>query len=477
MASVLVLKLQAGAELCRRYAAIFRMTWRVRRELDSQPRLAHEAQFLPAALELQETPVSPAPRVAMWLLIGFALVAALWSAFGYIDIVATAQGKIVPNDRVKVIQPLEAATVKAIHVTDGQAVKAGEILVELDATAADADTARTAGDLRAARLQEARAKAMIASLGADRLTALGAVADADAAEVARENRLLEGQFGEFQAKRAQIDADNRRREAELRSTEEIVRKLEQTVPIARERAKNLKELADQQYVARHDYLDKEQARLEQEADLATQRSRLNELTAAIESGRRQRDALLAETRRGALDSLNEATQKMAATGQDFIKAQTRGKQMALTAPVDGSVQQLAVHTVGGVVTPAQQLMVVVPRDNLLEVEAFLENKDIGFVNEGQDVVVKIETFPYTRYGTIPGRVVQVSQDAINDDKKGLIYSARVKLERSSIRIENKSVALGPGMAVTAEIKTGRRRIAEYFLSPLLQYRDESFRER
>jgi hemolysin D len=186
---------------------------------------------------------------------------------------------------------------------------------------------------------------------------------------------------------------------------------------------------------------------------------------------------VAETRRLALDTLNEAEQKATGFGQELVKSDTRGKLMTLTAPVDGTVQQLAVRTVGGVVTPAQALMVIVPKDDTLEVEAFLENKDIGFVNAGQQAEVKIETFPFTKYGTIPASLTHVARDAINDEKKGPIYSTRARLQRATVRVEDKSVNLTAGMAVTVEIKTGKRRVIEYFLSPLLQYGSESLRER
>ncbi|HQZ58042.1 MAG TPA: biotin/lipoyl-binding protein, partial [Ottowia sp.] len=166
------LKLHAAMDLLKRYAAVFRHAWRERRNLDSRPRLPHEAQFLPAALELQETPVSPAPRIAMWLILCFALIALLWAIFGHMDVVATAHGKIVPNDRTKVIQPIETATVKVIKVSDGQAVKAGEVLIELDATTAAADSARLGNDLTTARLQAARARAMLAAIASGKPPAL-----------------------------------------------------------------------------------------------------------------------------------------------------------------------------------------------------------------------------------------------------------------------------------------------------------------
>jgi hemolysin D len=471
------LRLQAFADLLERYGAVFRHAWRERKQFDTPPRLAHEAQFLPAALELQEAPVSPAPRIAMWLLIAFAVIALLWAVFGYMDVVATAHGRIVPSDRTKVIQPFDTATVKAIHVIDGQAVKAGEVLVELDATSTAADSTRIANDLLTARMQGARALAMLDVLATGRLPVLERIPDVATGRLAQERRILDGQYGEYQARLARIDADIAKREAELASTREIVTKLEQTAPIARRRAQDFKDLVGRNFISEHGYLDKEQLRIEQEADLATQRSRLKELAASLQEGRSQRISLQAEAKRLALDSLNEAEQKSTSYRQELVKAQSRDKLMTLTAPVDGTVQQLAVHTVGGVVTEAQQLMMVVPKDNPIEIEAFVENKDIGFVNPGQEAVVKIETFPFTKYGTIEAKVASVSSDAVNDEKRGLIFPARVLPARTKLQVENKTVNLTPGMAVTVEVKTAQRRVIEYFLSPLLQYKDESLRER
>ncbi|MBK7764914.1 MAG: HlyD family type I secretion periplasmic adaptor subunit [Sulfuritalea sp.] len=486
MTHAFTLRLQATRDLLKRYAAIFSHVWKIRKDLDPPHRLPHEAQFLPAALELQETPVSPAPRIVAWLLMAFALIAVAWAVFGRIDVVATAQGKIVPNEGSKLIQSIETATVKAIHVVDGQAVKAGQVLVELDATMAHADSTRTANDLTTARLQAARARSLLAALASGKAPRIEPPAKIGAGigieRIAQEQRILDGQYGEYQARISRIEAEIAKREAERRSTQEIVRKLEQTAPIARQRAEDFKGLVDRNFISKHGYLEKEQARIEQEADLETQKSRLKELAAAIDEAKGQRGSAVAETRRLALDTLNEAEQKATGFGQELVKTENRGRLMTLTAPVDGTVQQLAVRTVGGVVTPAQALMVIVPRDDALEVEAFLENKDIGFVNAGQEAEVKIETFPFTKYGTIPASLVHVSRDAINDTRedekrRGPIYSTRARLERATMQVEDKTVNLSAGMAVTVEIKTGKRRVIEYFLSPLLQYGSESLRER
>lgn len=471
------MKRQALADLLKCYAKIFRHAWAHRQETDTPELQPHESQFLPAALALRDTPVHPAPRITLWLVMTFALIALLWAIFGRIDVVATAVGKIIPNDRTKVIQPMETAVVKAIHVRDGQEVRAGQVLIDLDATSAAADSDRLRNEVLNAQLEALRAQALLASLTSGAPPRLRPLAGVDADRLLAEQRRASGQYQEYQARQLQLQAEITRRQAELQAMQEQVTKLEQTVPIARQRAQDYHKLMKDNFISQHGYLEREQARIEQEQDLASSRSRGMEIRAALMEAKQQRATLAAETRRLLLDQLNLATQKAASLEQEWIKADQRGQLMHMTAPVTGTVQQLAVSTVGGVVTPAQPLMVIVPRNNVLEVEAWLPNKDIGFVNPGQDAEVKVETFPFTKYGTLHGKITQVSADAIQDDKLGLVYSTRVILAKDTLRVENKTVRLSPGMAVTVEVKTGTRRVIEYFLSPLMQHGQESLRER
>ena len=310
------LRLQAIGDLLRRYTAAFTHAWQHRAQMTPMERLPHEAQFLPAALSLQETPVSPAPRVAMWMLLSFAVLALLWAVFGYIDVVATAQGKVVPNDRTKTIQPFETATVKRILVSDGQQVKAGDVLIELDATTTLADKDRVQGDLAVARLQIARGQAVLAVIDKGAQLKLVRPEQVTDLQFIEAERLLTAQLGEYTAKLGRIDAEVARREAELRSALELVRKLEQTVPIAQRRAKDFKNLVDQNFVSNHGYLEQEKTRIEQEGDLANQKSRLKEIEAALREVRGQRQELTAETRRIALDSIVDGQQKRAALQQD-----------------------------------------------------------------------------------------------------------------------------------------------------------------
>ncbi|MCX9158083.1 HlyD family type I secretion periplasmic adaptor subunit [Niveibacterium sp. 24ML] len=475
--SRLPLRLQATADLLRRYKAVFAAAWAQRHQWQTPERTPLERQFLPATLELLETPPSPLPRIIVGCLIAFFLIALAWAIFGKIDIVAVAHGKVIASGQSKVVQPMETAVVTHIRVRDGQAVKAGDVLVELDATAAGADAHQARDGLQDTQLAAARAQALLTAMDTNRSPTLQTSGAAEPARLAKERALLASQYAEYVARIAALESELAKREAERRATEELAAKLEQTAPIARQRAEDYKNLVDQSFVSRHGYLEREQARIEAERDLAYQKAKLVELEQGIKETRGQRDAYRAEFRRQTTETLAQAEAKVASLGQDVKRTENRARLMQLTAPVDGTVQQLAIHTEGGVVTPAQALMVIVPREDQAEVEAVLENKDIGFVKAGQVAEIKVETFPFTRYGTIPAQVNFVSGDAIKDDKLGFIFQARLKLDRNAIRVDERQVPLSPGMAVSAEIKTGQRRVIEYLLSPVLGTTNESLRER
>jgi hemolysin D len=470
-------RLDATGELLQRYKSVFALAWKDRQASGGRGFSAAEAQFLPAVLAVQETPTPAAPRVFMWLLIVFALMAVLWSVFGKIDIVAVASGKIVPSGYTKVVQPLSAAVVKAIHVRDGQTVKAGDLLVELDASTEAADIERSRAELEAALLQAARSSALLDAMAHGAAPVLPRMPQASAERLAEAARMLEGQYSEYTTKLARSEAEITTRQADLRASREQVAKLQATLPMMRQRASDLDDLARDGYVARHTFLERQQAYLEQSGELSVQRERVQQLQASVMESRRQSEAFKAEIRRATLDSLKEGQQRAASLEQELSKAQSRDSLTRLLSPVAGTVQQLALHTVGGVVTPAQQLMVVVPGEHPLEVEAMLENKDIGFVRAGQEVVVKLETFPYTTYGAIPGVVLDVSRDAIADEKRGLLYAVRVQLARTRIEVGGADVPLGFGMVAHVEIKTGQRRVISFFLSPLVQAAQEGLRER
>jgi hemolysin D len=456
-----------------------------------------EIAFLPAALEIVEAPPSPIGRAIGLTIIALFCLALAWAAFGHIDIVASATGKVIPSGRTKVVQPFETGVVRAIHVRDGQAVKSGDVLIELDPTMNDAERDHLRSDLVAAQLDVARLSAAL-SEGPDPVANFNPPEGASPALVAMQRNFLMSQVAEIRAKLAALDRQRAQKEAERATTAATIAKLDATIPLLAEKVDVRKYLFNKELGSKLLYLSDLGDLTGQQQDLLVQKSRLNEADAAVAAITETRAQTEAEFRRTLSGELATATQKAAGLAQDVIKASQRTKYQALVAPADGVVQQLAVHTVGGVVTPAQALAVVVPADSRLEIEAMVSNRDIGFVHAGQDVEIKVDTFNFTRYGLLQGRVLSVSQDAIGRDKpqdksndraqgaetatsepKGqeLVYSARVSLDRTHINVEEGPVNLSPGMAVTVEIKTGSRRIITYLLSPLLKYRQESLRER
>lgn len=458
-------------------------------------RREQEIAFLPAALEITESPPSPIGRAIGASIIAVFCVALAWASFGSVDIVASATGKIVPGGRTKLIQPFETGVVRAIHVRDGQSVKAGDVLIELDPTMTDADQERQRSDMVAAELDVARLRAALAE---DPLAAFRPPQSAGAAEIEMHRQFLTSQRAEQNAKLSEIERQQGQKEAERATTSASVAKLQATIPVLQERVDIRKGLLEKALVSKVTYLTEYQDLVGLQQDLVVQQSRLREADAAIALLKETRERTAAEYRRTTFDALSKAEQKVASAAQEVVKAERRTKLQHLAAPVDGVVQQLAVHTVGGVVTPAQALAVLVPSDSHLEIEAMLSNRDIGFVHPGQKTEIKVDTFNFTRYGLLHGDVLSVSTDAITRDRqqggsndrtpgaaqsssepKGqeLEYAARISLDRADMQVEDKLVKLGPGMAVTVEIKTGTRRIISYILSPLAKYKQESLRER
>jgi hemolysin D len=456
-----------------------------------------ELAFLPAALEIMETPPSPIGRAIAGVIALMFCAALLWAAVGTIDIVASATGKIVPSGRTKVVQPFETGVVRAIRAQDGQTVKAGDVLIELDPTTNAAERDHLRDDLMAEQLNIARLRAAIPA-GDDPLAAFVPPAGADPALVGVQRQLLLNQVGEHRAKLGALARQQMQKEAERSTIAANIHKLEAVIPAIQPRVDIRKTLVDKELGSKLTYYETLQLLVDHQEELGVQKSRLNEAEAAAAVLRETRAQALAEYRRALSDDLAKAEQKANGLAQDLIKAEQRTRLQQLTAPVDGVVQQLAVHTVGGVVTPAQALLVVVPSDSRLEIEATVSNRDIGFVRPGQDAEIKIDTFNFTRYGLLHGTVLGVSQDAIvrdrqqeraNDRAPGsqnesseprgqeLSYSARISLDRTRMQVEDGMVNLTPGMAVTVEIKTGSRTVLSYLLSPLLRYRQEALRDR
>lgn len=464
-----------------RYLTVWRNVWAVRDQLDPPPRSEDERAFLPAHLELTETPLSAAPKVAARLIMLFTVLALVWSWFGHIDIVATASGKTSSGSRSKIIQPLETAVVKAVHVRDGQHVQANETLLELEAVGTDSDVAQSEQALQAAQLSKLRYESVLNALQThttprmDWATAKTfhiSETDFQAAQI-----LAQNQYQAWAAQDEQLQSVLRGHQAELQSARAQEQKLVSVGAIEQQKTADYQKLKAENFISEHTYLEQESKSVSNQNDLRSTRGQIQQIQAAIAQAEQNRILNTQNLKRDTLDALRQANEQIDQYRSQTDKAKQRKQLMTLQSPVNGTIQELATYTIGGVVQAAQKIMVVVPDDEKMEVEALVLNKDIGFVEQGQDAVIKIESFPYTRYGYLTGKVKSISHDATTHEQLGLVYTAIVSLDKNHLNIDGKTVNLTAGMNVSAEIKTGKRRVLDYLLSPLQTKIDESFRER
>lgn len=454
-------------------AALAEERQKAKQETDKRRAKRHELEFMPAVLEVVETPASPLGRAVALSICGFFVIAVAWATIGEIDIIATALGKIIPSERVKQIQPLETGVIRAIHVVDGANVRKGDLLIELDPTGSEADRERLTQDLLAARVEMARLTALLTN---NPEQAYAPPQEAPKSLIELHRSFLVSQVQQLLAKKAALEGEIAKRQAEIRTNQAGVKRLENKLGKVRERVEGNRTLYEKGVLAKLKFAELEQEFFDIEGQLEVEKQRLTESHAALRAAEAQYRQMEAEVRRDIHAEMAEVRKRANAAEQELIKAAERNRLQRLVSPVDGMVQQLAVHTVGGVVTPAQPLMQIVPATAELEIEAMVQNKDIGFVRQGQEALIKVESFPFTRYGTIDGTVRQVYVDAVKDEKIGLIYPARITMARTTMQVDDKTVNLTPGMAVTVEIKTGKRRVIEYILAPLQRYQSESMRE-
>jgi hemolysin D len=453
-----------------------------------------ERQFLPAALEIVETPGSPMLRVTAMLICAFLLSGVVWAVVGEVDLIATAPGKIVPAGNIKLIQAFDAGLVREIRVKNGDLVAAGQVLVRLDPTLAGADRTRDQALLRSAELDLARLSGLLRQTEGDPFA--GIEAPADMIQAARDRMLSEQAAQDSKLRLGEREIASRR--ADRASIAAQLAKDDAELPLSRERARIREGGVSTGFGSKLDLISAEEQVVELENDRAIQTQKLASGDAAIQAAEAQAQQSAAEFMRDRREDLAKATRDMAEAQGDLSKAEEHAALTTITAPDAGYVEDLAVHTIGGVVQPGQLLLHLVPSDAALEVEAVIDNGDAGFVRPGQEVELKIATYPFTHYGLVRGQVVSVAHDSAPDPEVqnlsregaaandtpaelrrsgGLVYVAQIAMPDPTITVDGSQTRLEPGMAVTAEIKTGKRRVIDYILSPLVQHIHDAMRER
>jgi hemolysin D len=474
-----------------------------------------DQEFLPAALEILETPPSPVRIALMLLICAFVAIALVWSWFGHIDIFATATGKIQPTGQIKVLQPLEPGRVKDILVKNGEHVKAGSIAIRLDTTELEADRLSLEASLASWQAEVLRRNVMIAFLDTRKPqdVVLGAYPASTAsisipwppaipAEIrAREDLILRNNLTQLAVTLHGLSAQKAQKQAEYQRLADTIAAQEALVASLQTRVNMRETLMQKDAGTKATFIEATVALQTQQTTLASQKGQLAEAQAALAVNDTESLKLWDGTLMDETQKVSEASRHVDEIQQQLAKVKAKLSHMVLASPIDGTIQNLSVTTLGQVVSSGQELMRIIPSGSQLEITAWLENKDIGFVHEGQDVTIKVESFPFTRYGTLPGKVLRVARDSVpapdaqrtegdptlapnagsslrpSQPTQNLVYAVTIVPDRTSIHADGADIALAPGMTVSAEIRTGTRRILEYVFSPLVEVGSTALTER
>lgn len=488
-----------------------------------------DREFLPAALELLETPPAPAPVALMLTLCAFLAAALIWSFIGRLDVHAVAPGKIETAGRSKVIEPLDPGKIAAIHVESGAHVKAGDLLLELDPAEATADMNAAQDALRGGLAEVARRRFVIdavrAILRAQPQSSDPARDDAAVASIEaiatdlddkirwddaipvsfrlREQAVLAADLTQLSSALKSVDHQKAEKSATDERLHMSIAFQNTLIETLTQRVKTRQEAIDLRVGTKINLYDAEEELERSQSALASDQGQLIETDAALAELQSEKAKTLSQFVADNENKLEDAARKADEARNSLAKATARLSSTKLYAPIDGIVQQMAVTTIGQVVTTGQQLMVVTPSEGPLQVEALVANLDIGFVKVGQEAAVKVDAFPFTRFGVAHGKIVRIASEAIDEQEAkrtlanatssanganapsgsapgqpvNFVFPVTIELYESAMNIDGSTVRLTPGMTVSAEIKTDSRRVIDYLLSPLAKVASEAFRER
>lgn len=497
-----------------------------------------DTDFLPAALEVLETPPSPIGRTIIWLIVAAVGAAITWALVAQIDMVAVAEGRVIPRSRLQSVEAPEAGVIRAIHVLEGQRVAEGAPLLDFDPTYADADAASAGIEYATASLARARADALLWHAASHELRFIPPE-DADTAAILAETEVVRARIAAFEAELSGLDQRIAGARAALRSSELERTKLEQTLPLLEERRDIMVRLGKEGLTPRVDMIEMETRLIDITSNIEILAAGVAETRAEIASLERERSQIFEEFRGRAAAEKAEAEAIVATRAESVRKARQREGYQSLTAPVAGIVNEITVTTIGEVAEAGSPLVTIVPEGDELIVEALALNRDIGFIQEDQQVVVKLDAYPFARHGHVTGIVEHISADAIADEARGLVFPVRVRLVESNLREATLGLAkpsdgamissiggdgmnapncaplasgppvspvaaeqlpgqspvgapespptptcqpspaahLSPGMTAKVEIITGRRTVLDYIFSPIARATSEAGRER
>lgn len=444
-------------------------------------------EFAPRLLAIQESPPQKLPKVILYVVVLLFFILLMWAIIGKLDIVATAEGKLIPKTYVKIVQPADGGIVQEILVTEGQSVKKGEVLMRMDANSTRFDTSSVEGEMRLRALQLRR---IDAELGKGHLVMMPE--DPQHLFYTTKHQ-YEANKQAFEDSYAQEMQNFQKVQHDLMAAKEVLDKLEQILPLYKRNADSFTQLAKEGFVSQIEAQEKQRERIEKEQDLRAQKATVQGLISAVKASEK-RLSQLTSAHKSQLESERSETQSQYnRLVQEWGKNLYKTALLELKAPQDGIIKDLATHTQGSVVAPGSVLMSLVPLEDQLQAEVMIKNEDVGFVFIGQKVKLKLTAYPFQKYGMIEGEVIHIGADATQSSQPQMDtsttpnsavpqsammhYKALIKLETQQLMVDNTVLTLTPGMQSVCEIHLGKRTVMEYLLSPVQKAWHESGRER
>ncbi|MEJ8554707.1 HlyD family type I secretion periplasmic adaptor subunit [Tepidibacter sp. Z1-5] len=424
-------------------------------------------EFLPSALEIIETPESPLGKLVIWIVALIIIIAIIWSIVGKVDEVAIVAGKVIPDGNVKVIQASDGGVITSIDIKEGEKVKKGQLIMKLDTSILEAEKDKIENALNTTFVER---KLLLTTFnkGNLQLKDNGNIKKDELARQLEYNKMKEAQ-------------QDQKQQAYENSTEKIIKEfevekqnlkqIELKIQILSEEEQKLKKLYEDDSIPQQQYIDKKNELDLAKQSMEIQKSKIDIYEKQVELNKNQKIISSLDYDKNTMKEIVEKDKTIQTMEKELEKIKNRIQRQTIVSPVDGTVQSLSVNTIGGVIETGKPIVTVVPDDSELLIEGMILNKDIAFVNVGQSVEIKLDTFPFQKYGTIKGKVVHISPDAVQNEKMGYVYKALIKPSKNSIFVEKKEVNISTGMTAVVEVKTGTRRIIEFFLPGIKEIKE------
>lgn len=433
-------------------------------------------QFKPAIVEIQDEPASPTGRIVAWSICSLILIAIVWSSLAEIDIIATAQGKIVPVGNTKIVQSHIDGTINKIYVKDGDFVKKDDLLLDINSDVYIAEKSALEKSLFAENIKYNRSKAMINYLANKENKELETIPNAYLS-TEMQIMLFEQEYRDLESNLAMLEDSLTQKKHELENVKINISNYKKTVALTEIRSKKIQGLLEQKISSEMEFMEFEEKRIKEINDLESLKSKEKQLIANIKELNEKITYAKIENKKKHLVTIEESLNNINRIKEDINKNEVMIRYSRIYSPVNGYIQEMKFHTLGGVLEQAQEILKIVEDKSDIEVEALISSRDIGFIKNGMDVAIKVDTFLFTKYGLVHGKITNISGDAITDEKLGLVYKTKIKLNEKFIKVDNRNVQLSYGMSVTSEIKTSKRTVLEFFLSPITKALNESVKER